>query len=188
MIPATGKTHTREHGWGVHNNLVEASAKSHQSDGRCGKYSIIYIIYRKEWNTLIFAIHQQHCPMIHTDYALRWNTLQTQSLSTITWSCIWWQHRRWRKLRQPESLIPNLPIYFSTSKDCGGYKQLTLSYLSWFELLPYLKEMCLQVSIQCKSWTSHELRQEQCTNWWSMWIRCWLIYFKRFRNLSVVSM
>lgn len=81
-----------------------------------------------------------------------------------------------------------LAVYFSTSKDCGGYKQLTLSYLSWFELLQYLKEMCLQVSIQCKSWTSHELRQEQCTNWWSMWIRCWLIYLKRFRNLSVVSM
>ncbi len=82
--------------------------RSHQSDGRCGKYRIIYIIYRKEWNTLLFAIHQQHCPMIHTDYALRCNTLQTQSLSTITWSCIWWQHRRWRKLRQPESLIPHL--------------------------------------------------------------------------------
>jgi hypothetical protein len=27
MMPATGKTHPREHGWGVHNNLVEASAK-----------------------------------------------------------------------------------------------------------------------------------------------------------------
>ncbi len=109
MMPDTGKTHPREHGWGVHNNLVEASTKSHQSDGRCGKYRIIYVIYRKEWNTLLFAIHQQHCPMIHTDYALRCNTLQTQSLSTITWSCIWGQHRRWRKLRQPESLIPHLP-------------------------------------------------------------------------------